>query len=154
MKTKIEENFNQKIIKTIIKDKYSIRFDNKNYNNLYLLLNQEIKYKVEFNFYGIFHPKMKMFFWGNTIPGINKNFLKKINKIKNMKHLFEDFSQENNELYFQILNENSIYLEKESQLDDLKKLILYLSEDLDIFMPLSSENKFQIIGISKILEAY
>jgi len=154
MNNKIIKNFDDKLSKSIIKENYNIRFDNKKFNNLFLMSNQEIKLKIEFNFYGIFNPKMKMFFWGNTIPGINKNFKKNIKKIKNMKHLFEDFSQKNNEFYYQTLTEDFLYLDKETQLDDLKKLILFLSNDKDIIMPISSENKFQIIGVLKILESY
>lgn len=154
MDSKIEENFETKLSKSVFKQKYYIRFDKNKSDNLYLLYNDEIKFKVEFNFYGMFHPKLNTFFWANTIPGISKIFLKKIKKIKNMKHLFQDFTQKNNEFYFQALNEDTIILENEDKLDKIKKLILFLSEDLDILMPLSSENKFQIIGIKKIIESY
>jgi hypothetical protein len=88
------------------------------------------------------------------IPGINLNFKNKIKKIKEMKHLFEDFSQKNNEFYFQVLNEDSIILKDLTELDKIKKLILYLSGNMDIIMPVSSEGKFQIIGIEEILEKY
>lgn len=154
MDKKIEDNFNQKVLNSPFKNTFQIRFSTNKFNQFSLLLNQDIKFQVSYNFYGVFHPKLNVFFWGNMIPGINLNFKNKIKKIKEMKHLFEDFSQKNNEFYFQVLNEDSIILKDLTELDKIKKLILYLSGNMDIIMPVSSEGKFQIIGIEEILEKY
>lgn len=154
MDNKINQNFDVKILNSPFKNKFNIRFDTSNYNHLNLLMDQDIKYKVVYHFYGVFHPKMNMFFWGNIIPGINKNFYQHIVKIRNMKHLFEDFSQKNNDFYYQVLNEDTIIFKDPEEINKLKKLILYLSNDKDIIMPLSQENKFQIIGIENIIEKY
>jgi len=154
MNKKIEDNFNQKISNSPFKKNFQIRFDTEKYNHLSFLLNQDIKYKISYNFYGVFHPKLNVFFWGNIIPGINLNFRNKIKKIKAMKHLFENFSETDNEFYFQVLNEDNIMLKDLQDLDKIKKLILYLSGDQDIIMPISSEGKFQVIGVEEILEKY
>jgi len=79
-------------------------------------------------FYGIIKTD-KRFLWSYMIPGVDKRFIKEVNKIKSFSHLFENSTDKNMMLYHSILNNDSILLD-DKEVESLLKLILYLNDDM------------------------
>ena len=56
--------------------------------------------------------------------------------------------------YSSILENDMNFLEESSYIEYVKKLILYLSKDMFIMLPVNSKNNLQLITISKIRKKY
>lgn len=133
--------------------KYQIRFNQKIYNQLNILKQTDIKYVISFHFLGMIDLDKNIYYWANIIPGVNKNFTKFIKNIKKLNNKFEDMSDINNQIYYQILSEDIISLNKKVNPEFLKE---FLSDLLDkqIILLNNSNGKFQVIAVDKILEKY
>lgn len=90
------------------KKKYLIKF-NKIGNKDYISLSKDNKIILSglYNFYGIYQPSTKLWIWASSIPNVNKNIIKNINKIKSFAHLFENDNIEEN-FYNQLLTQDTI----------------------------------------------
>lgn len=153
---KIENNFNSKfkIMEKILdkKKEYNLNFNTKKMT-MDLFDNKKNKILTgNINFYGIIKTDGQ-FLWAYVIPGIDKRFINKINKIKSFSHLFENSDNEDMMLYYSILTQDRIQL-NEKEMKKLYKLLLYLSEDLHYFVNPNSIGNLQLIFLSNIIEQY
>ena len=131
------------------KMEYTIKFN----NDELILLNKDTKLLAgNFNFYGIITPDNR-FLWAYMIPGINRNIIKNINKIKSFSHLFENSDNKIMMFYHQLLTQDSILVSNE-EVDYINKILLYLSEDIYFFNAPNTLNATQILFLSKITEKY
>lgn len=133
--------------------KYQVRFNQKEYDKLSILKNNEIKHIISFHFIGIINLNKNFFYWSNIIPGININFSKKNIKIKELKVKYQNFSTENNDIYYQILTEDIISLNDKITPDFLKKFFKELLKKPIIILN-SSNNNYQVISVKNIIESY
>lgn len=133
--------------------KYQVRFNQKEYDKLSILKNNEIKHIISFHFIGIINLNKNFFYWSNIIPGINKNFSKKNIKIKELKVKYQNFSTENNDIYYQILTEDIISLNDKITPDFLKQFFKELLKKPIIILN-SSNNNYQVISVKNIIESY
>lgn len=133
--------------------KYQIRFNQKIFNQLSVFKQNKLKYVLSFHFLGMIDLNKNIFYWANIIPGVNSHFSKYIKNIKKTNNQYEDMSNINNQIYYQILSEDIISLNKKVNPEFLKD---FFSELLDksIIILNNSNGKFQIIAINKILEKY
>lgn len=133
-------------------NKYQIRFNQNIYNQLSIIKDNKIKYVISFHFIGMIDMINNKFFWANIIPGVNSNFTKKNRKIKALKNKYEDFKN-NNQIYYQILEEDIIHLDDKINHDFIKNFFTTLLNK-SILLLNSSNNKYQIISVENIIEAY
>ena len=133
------------------KKEYNLKI-NKNKLNIEVYEKKDKILVGNLNFYGIIKPDGQ-FLWSYMIPGVDKRFVEKVNKIKSFSHLFENSDNKDMMLYHAILTQDTILLNK----DETKKLldlILYLSEDLYFFIQPNSTGNIQLIFLSSINEQY
>jgi hypothetical protein len=136
------------------KKKYLIKF-NKIGNKDYISLSKDNKIILSglYNFYGIYQPSTKLWIWASSIPNVNKNIIKNINKIKSFAHLFENDNIEEN-FYNQLLTQDTIYITDLKLLEWINKILLYLSKDIAIFHPTNSDNNIQFISLISIHQQF
>lgn len=137
------------------KRKYKIEFIDK---DTILFLNEKNKkiIKAKYNFYGILNES-NQFIWNTSIPLINSKQKENVKKIRKQKDVFYkqyiDNMDELSYLYYNILD-NDITLIDDNSVDKVNKLIMYLTDDLFIFNPISSKNSIQFLTINKVLEVF
>lgn len=152
-----KKNF-KKILKILnIKNKYNIEFIKTNNIKLLCLYdkNNILKIKGTFNFYGIYQQNTNLFIWASSLVGINKEVLNRINNIKSFNHLFENNNNEKMLFFYQLLNQDILYIKDKNKLQWINELLIYLSNDLYYFNPLNiNNNNIQFITLSKIIEKY
>ncbi len=89
---KIDNNYKNrsKVISKILKKNknYTIVFKDK-FEKIELFENNNLVISSSYNFYGIIQPN-NLFIWANSIPGVKKNVINNIKKIKKMSYLFEN----------------------------------------------------------------
>lgn len=159
MEKKINETFTKKfnnINKHFNpKNNYKIEFIDKN-TIMFLSRNNKKILKASYNFYGILNESNN-FIWSTSIPLIKDSFKKNVKDIKKKKDLFyDDYVKTMNDLsyfYFSLLDNDMVLLE-DKMIENVNKLILYLTDDLFMFNPISSKGSTQFITINKILEIY
>tara|TARA_B110000879_G_scaffold4442_1_gene5900 strand:+ start:454 stop:930 length:477 start_codon:yes stop_codon:yes gene_type:complete len=157
MEKKINDNFTKKfnhISKYFNPNKkYTIEFLNEKYI-IILYKNKKIM-KASYNFYGII--KNNNMIWNTSIPLIKEPFKKKVKKIrKNSDIFYKDYINTQNEtsyLYYSILDNDMTYI-NDDMIDNVNKMILYLTDDLFIFNPINNKNSIQLITIEKIIELF
>lgn len=133
-------------------NKYQIRFNQKSYNQLSIIKDNKIKHVITFHFLGMIDSKNNIFYWANLIPGVNQNFSKQNNKIKQLKNKYQDFKK-NNQVYYQLLNENMIHMDDTVNPDFIRNFFHQLLQKPIIILN-SSPNQYQIISVEKINESY
>lgn len=133
-------------------NKYQIRFNQKSYNQLSIIKDNKIKHVITFHFLGMIDSKNNIFYWANLIPGVNQNFSKQNNKIKQLKNKYQDFKK-NNQVYYQLLNENMIHMDDNVNPDFIRNFFHQLLQKPIIILN-SSPNQYQIISVEKINESY
>lgn len=133
-------------------NKYQIRFNQKSYNQLSIMKDNKIKHVITFHFLGMIDSKNNIFYWANLIPGVNQNFSKQNNKIKQLKNKYQDFKK-NNQVYYQLLNENMIHMDDNVNPDFIRNFFHQLLQKPIIILN-SSPNQYQIISVEKINESY
>ena len=147
---KFIDNKNKEIMKILnIKKKYNI---NLNENNLLDIFdNKKLILTGKYIFYGIYQPNSKLWIWSSSIPGINQNNIKYIDKLKNFSYLFEnDTNCEKTKFYYQLLTQNTILITEKKYIKWINDLLLYLSNDIYIFTPSNKEENIQFIGLTNI----
>lgn len=155
---KIKQNSNnkQKKIFKILNPKidYVLRF-NKDKTLLELYDDKDKKMiSGKYNFFGIYQSTTKLWIWASSIPDVNKDTIKFINKLRLADHLFESDSNEKSDFYYQLLTQDTLLLKNEEKLSWINDLLIYLSDDLYYFNPSNSEGNIQFIGLSKITQKY
>ena len=125
-------------------------------NILQIFENNKKLIEAEYNFWGIIKDD-NILVWANAIPLVYKQFKKNTLKIRKNKSLEKEYIKKNNsDMYFysSILENDMNLLEDSKYIEYVKKLILYLSKDMFIIMPVNSKNNLQLITISKIRKKY
>jgi len=142
------------------KKKYRLDFLKTNKNNMIGLYdNTKLVLAGEYNFYGIYQQKTNLWIWASSIPGVNINIIKNIRKIKEADYMFEGYSTEKDydvktSFYYQLLTQDSIYIDDMKMLDWINELILYLSDDVYYFNTINSDSNIQFITLKSIREKY
>ena len=153
----IDKNYKKKQLdmKKLLKSKkLNIKFFENNI--LQIFENNKKLIEAEYNFWGIIKDD-NILVWANAIPLVYKQFKKNTLKIRKNKSLEKEYIKKNNsDMYFysSILENDMNLLEDSKYIEYVKKLILYLSKDMFIIMPVNSKNNLQLITISKIRKKY
>lgn len=153
----IDKNYKKKQLdmKKLLKSKkLNIKFFENNI--LQIFENNKKLIEAEYNFWGIIKDD-NILVWSNAIPLVYKQFKKNTLKIRKNKSLEKEYIKKNNsDMYFysSILENDMNLLEDSKYIEYVKKLILYLSKDMFIIMPINSKNNLQLITISKIRKKY
>lgn len=153
----IDKNYKKKQLdmKKLLKSKkLNIKFFENNI--LQIFENNKKLIEAEYNFWGIIKDD-NILVWANAIPLVYKQFKKNTLKIRKNKSLEKEYIKKNNsDMYFysSILENDMNLLEDSKYIEYVKKLILYLSKDMFIIMPINSKNNLQLITISKIRKKY
>ena len=151
-----------KKINTLLNPKIKYRLDffkTNKHNMIGLYDNMKLVLAGEYNFYGIYQQKTNLWIWASSIPGININIIKNIRKIKEADYMFEgSFAEKGNDVknnfYYQLLTQDSIYIDDMKMLNWINELILYLSDDVYYFNPVNSDSNIQFITLKSIKEKY
>lgn len=153
----IDKNYKKKQLdmKKLLKSKkLNIKFFENNI--LQIFENSKKLIEAEYNFWGIIKDD-NILVWANAIPLVYKQFKKNTLKIRKNKSLEKEYIKKNDsDMYFysSILENDMNLLEDSKYIEYVKKLILYLSKDMFIIMPVNSKNNLQLITISKIRKKY
>ncbi len=126
-----------------IKKKYNINLNENNLIEIYT--NKHLILSGKYNFYGIYQPHTKLWIWASSIPGINQNNIKYIDKLKSFSYLFEN-DDKKTLFYYQFLTQNTILITEQKYIKWINELLLYLSNDIYIFTPYNKEKNIQFIG--------
>ena len=141
---------NKEIMKMLnIKKKYNI---NLNENNLMDISdNKQLILTGNYTFYGIYQPYNKLWIWASSIPGINQNNIRYIDKLKNFNYLFENDNKcDKCKFYYQLLTQNTILITEQKYIKWINDLLLYLSNNIYIFTPTNKDENIQFIGLTNI----
>ena len=153
----IDKNYKKKQLdmKKLFKSKkLNIKFFENNI--LQIFDNSKQLVEAEYNFWGIIKNN-DILVWANSIPLVYKQFKKNTLKIRKDKNFDKEYIKTNNDnmyFYSSILENDMNLLEDSKYIEYVKKLILYLSKDMFIIMPINSKNNLQLITISKIRKKY
>lgn len=128
--------------------KYTIKFDSKHHDLLYLKSNNTISYSAKYNLYG--GIKDNTWMWANMIEGVNNYVIKKLHKLRENKEIFDNESS----FYYKLLSNNTLELKSTKDIKSIQKLLMYLNNDIVILNPINKEEFMTFIGISKIIENY
>ena len=138
------------------KKKFTIDF-NKNKKNtntqIKIMDNKKLLLVCDYHFFGIYQTTTKLWIWASSIPGISKSNIKYISSLKTFNYLFENDNSDKINFYYQLLTQDTVYIDNNQQLEWIIDLILYLSNDIWCFTPMIESN-IQFITISKINEKY
>lgn len=157
MEKKINNNFTKKFnhISKYFNPKKNYTIEILDERTLLILYKNKKIMKASYNFYGII--KNNNMIWNTSIPLIKESLKKKVRKIKKNKDIFyKDYIETQNELsylYYSILDNDMTFV-NDNMIDNINKMILYLTDDLFIFNPINSKNSIQLITIDKILELF
>lgn len=137
-----------------IKKKYNINFEKD-----IAIITDENNNKIltsEYIFFGIYQQSTKLWIWSSSIPGVNKKQIEIVNNIKNKSFLFENDNDKNILLYHQLLTNDVLNLDVNTNeiLEKINDVLLYLSDSLIILTPLNSLGNIQYIGLTKIKTKY
>jgi hypothetical protein len=108
----------------------------------------------EYMFYGIYQPATKLWIWASSIPGVNKNVIKHIQKIKSFDYMFESSDDKIANFYYQLLTQDVVYISNKEMLQYIDELLLYLSNGIYYFNPSNSDGNIQFIILKNIKEKY
>ena len=152
---KINKNADEKFKKMSkilnLNKKYQIKF-NKNKDEIDIFYKNKKLLSGKYNFYGIIKPDGH-FYWANILPGISKDFSKKVLKVKKFNNLFENYDNKDSLFFNHILTNDSTLLNN-NEIEKLNKLILFLTKDFYFFTPISPNGNLQLIFLSEITEKY
>ena len=137
-----------KIINT--NKKYTIKFDSKHHDLLYLKSNNTISYSAKYNLYG--GIKDNTWMWANMIEGVNNHVIKKLHKLRENKEIFNN--KNDSSFYYKLLSNNTLELKSTKDIKLIQKLLMYLNNDIVILNPINKEEFMTFIGITKIIENY
>ena len=141
-----------KIINT--KEKYKIVFGNLGKDRiLKLLSNNKILLLGNYGFYGIYQPKTNLWIWASSIPGVKRETINDINKIKEMSYIFESDDDPLISFYYQFLTQDVLLVDN-NYIQAINDLLIYLTDDITIFNPTNSEGNIQFLTLKNIKEKY
>ena len=137
------------------KKKFTIDFDKKKVTDtqIKILDNKKVLLVGDYHFFGIYQTTTKLWIWASSIPGVSKSQIKYISSLKRFNYLFENNNSDKINFYYQLLTQDTVYIDNNQQLEWIIDLILYLSNDLWCFTPMIDIN-MQFITLSKINEKY
>ena len=134
-----------------IKKNYQITFDKLN-EEILVSENDKKIFTATYDFYGIIKQNGQ-FYWSYMIPGANRKFIKKIENIKQLSHLFENSDNEDILFYHQVLTQDSIFVD-DSSVEKLLSLLLYLGGNTYFLHSVNSSGNIQLIFINDITEKF
>jgi hypothetical protein len=140
-----------------LENNYKIDFIKTKTNKVLLsILNKnKLLFTGKFILYGIYQKNTKLWIWASSIPGININNIKKINKIKLLNYLFENSDNVMINFYYQLLTQDILLITDIKQLEWINRLLIFLNNDIYYFNPENNkDNNIQFIGLSSIIEKY
>ena len=136
------------------KKKFTIDFNKKDTNTqIKIIDNKKTVLVGDYHFFGIYQTSTKLWIWASSIPGISKSQIKYISSLKTFNYLFENNNSDKINFYYQLLTQDTVYIDNNQHLEWIIDLILYLSNDIWCITPMIDSN-IQIITISKINEKY
>ena len=135
-----------------IKKNYQIKFNN--LNKLCIYLDNKLILVGDYNFYGIYQNNTKLWIWASSIPGVQKNHIKNIKKIKKNDYLFENSNTVKNNFYYQLLTQDILLINNNKMLSWINELFIYLSNSIFYFNPVNSDNNMQFLSLINITEKY
>jgi len=138
------------------KKKFTIDFDKNKKDTdaqIKILDNKKVLLVGDYHFFGIYQTTTKLWIWASSIPGISKSQIKYISSLKTFNYLFENNNSDKINFYYQLLTQDTVYIDNNQQLEWIIDLILYLSNDIWCFTPMIDIN-MQFITLSKINEKY
>ena len=139
-----------------INGKYKIDFIKLNNSKLLGLFTMDNKLLItgNYNFFGIYQGKHNLWIWASSIPGVDKQVLHNIQKIKLFNYLFEPNEDDKSNFYYQLLTQDVIMVKNEIQIQWINELLLYLSNSLFYFNPINSDENMQFLTLNNIKEQY
>ena len=143
-----------KMKKLLNSNKLNIKFFEDNI--LQIFDNNKLIIEAEYNFWGIIRDN-EIMVWANSIPLIYEKFKKNALKLRNTKEFYKEYIKtNNNDMYFysSILENDMNLLPDKKYIENIKKMLLYLSKDKFIIAPINSINNIQLITIKKIRKKY
>ena len=153
---KLAEEKSSKISK-IMNSKNSYRIDffkTGKKKQMGLFENKKMVIGGDYNFYGIYQKKTRLWIWASSIPGVDIRQIKNIMKLRESSYLFESSSDPLMMFYYQLLTQDSLYITDSKMLDHINMLILYLSGDYYYFNPINSEENIQFLTLMAVKEKY
>ena len=157
MEKKINDTFTKKFnyISTYLNTKNNnIEFIEKN-KLIFTDGKQKKILKATFKFYGIVNNNN--YIWNTSIPLVKNKYKIIVENIRKKKdEFYQDYIKTQNDLsyfYYAILDNDMTLVEK-NMIENINKLILYLTDDIFIFNIVNSKGNIQFISIDKILEIY
>lgn len=153
----IDKEYNtkqNKMKKLLNSNKLNIKFFEDNI--LQIFDNNKLVIEAEYNFWGIIRDD-EIMVWANSIPLIYEKFKKNALKLRNTKEFYKEYIKtNNNDMYFysSILENDMNLLPDKKYIENIKKMLLYLSKDKFIIAPINSINNIQLITIKKIRKKY
>lgn len=136
------------------KKKFTIDFNKKDTNTqIKIIDNKKTVLVGDYHFFGIYQTSTKLWIWASSIPGISRSQIKYISSLKTFNYLFENNNSDKINFYYQLLTQDTVYIDNNLHLEWIIDLILYLSNDIWCFTPMIDSN-IQFITISKINEKY
>jgi hypothetical protein len=152
----INNDKKNKITKILnIKNNYRIDFF-KNGKNKFMGLydNNNLILAGNYNFYGIYQPYTKVWIWASSIPGIDKDQIIKINKLKLLNYKFESYIHPKLLFYYQLLTRDMLLINNEKMLEWINELLIYITDDLYYFNPINTDGNIQFLTLTNIKEKY
>ena len=144
-------------ISKILNQNYNYNINFINYDNNKLLgiyENKKLLLAGNYNFFGIYKKNYNLWIWASSIPGIDKNQITNINKIKSFNYLFESSNDDRSNFYYQLLTQDILIIKNKDQISWINELLLYLSNDIYYFNPINSESNIQFLTLKNIKEKY
>jgi len=135
-----------------IKKNYQIKFNH--LDKLCIFLDNKLIITGDYNFYGIYQNNTKLWIWASSIPGVQKNHIKNIKKIKKNDYLFENSNTIKNNFYYQLLTQDVLLINNIKMLRWINELFLYLSNSIFYLNPVNSDNNIQFLSLINITEKY
>jgi hypothetical protein len=147
-----------KEIRKLLDPKKSLTIDfnkNKKETNIQIKIldNKKVLLVGDYHFFGIYQTTTKLWIWASSIPGVSRSQIKYISSLKTFNYLFENNNSDKINFYYQLLTQDTVYIDNNQQLEWIIDLILYLSNDIWCFTPMIDIN-MQFITLSKINEKY
>jgi hypothetical protein len=153
LNNKLKTNDINKILK--LTKKYLIKFNIKNNVKTISLFNNNNKIiSGTYNIYGIYQPSIKLWCWASSMPNIDQDTIKNINKIKSFNNLFENSLDKKMIFYYQLLTQDTLIIKDNKMLDWINELLLYMSDDIYYFNPYNENNNIEFISLSIIKEKF
>lgn len=128
-----------------------------NFEKDILILNDDNNNKIitsKFIFLGIYQPTTKYWIWASSIPGVNKQNIDIIDKIRNKSYLFEKSDDQITLFIYQLLTQDIVEIPDADYLTIINNALNFLSDGIYILNPLNKYKNVQFLCLTKIIEKY